>query len=168
MKRRIVLLLLFVGSMTMMAQSESKTSVIKAERWMASGTCSFGFDDGGMHTRSFSMRSGYEVLPNFKPFLNLETQIGLYHKGMKKDYYNTANIGLGANYSIITQIEVHGLVGTSLGNLGWKYHVWEAGISIGFRHKSSQTIGFGYRYVHSKTDGIADYKGPFISIGYIL
>lgn len=55
---------------------------------------SFGFDDGGMHTRTFSLRSGYEVLPNFKPFLNLETLIGLYHKEMKKDYYNTANIGL--------------------------------------------------------------------------
>ena len=166
--KKLMLLFVLFAAMSVNAQSENKVAELMAKHWVSSGTFSFGFDRAGMHTRSYSLRSGYEVLPKFVPFYQLETQIGLYHKGQEKDYFNTVNMGLGARYNLIPQIGVHGLWATSLGNRGWKYNLYEVGVTLKGSRKQSQTLGFGYRFVDSRTKGIDDYKGFFVSVGFCL
>lgn len=168
MRNTFAIILVLFMAMSVNAQSVKKTSEVIAENLFVKGEFSFGFDHAGMHTRSYSHQVGYKVTKSFYPLVHVGTMIGLYHRGEEKDYFNTANIGVGAGYSIVPQLDVHALYYTSLGNRGWKYNTYEVGLTLKGKKRSSETYGFGYRFVDSRTNGIDNYKGLFVSIGFRL
>jgi hypothetical protein len=168
MKNCLAIILVLFTAMSVNAQSVKETSEVIAENLFVNGEFSFGFDHSGMHTRSYSHQVGYKVTRNFYPLIHVGTMIGLYHRGEEKDYFNTANIGAGVGFSIIPQLDVHALYNTSMGNRGWKYNTYEVGLTLKGKTRSSETYGFGYRYVNSRTEGVDDYKGLFVSIGFRL
>lgn len=133
--------------------------------------------NGGITPQTISLRMGYKPLPKLGVFTNIEGTIGL---GDNVDgyghYYGSNSIGGGLSYQILNSregflpgfrtLDIHATCGTTIGHRAWKYNLYEAGVTVGFWNRNSPVLGVGYRILHSRSAGVDNHKGIFLSIGF--
>lgn len=134
-------------------------------------------ESGGLTPHTMSVRMGWKPM----------AQLGIYGKfdgtlGLGEDtrgygsYYQSNSIGGGVTFQIagsrssflpgLRTLDIHASCGTTVGNRAWKYTLYEAGVTFGIWNNNSPTFGIGYRLFDSRTEGIADHKGLFVSVGF--
>lgn len=173
----IALLLLLVGGMPVSAQNEggdeNKVKIISG--WGVSAHSRYK----DIRPLALDLNLGLEFAKRFYVFASNEDYLGLYRADGEKNYFNTYNLGGGISYSLINKakdsngnlhsLAVKGSVTTSVGNTDWKNTAYTAGLYYRIAHVSAigaPRIGIGYRYLKSRTTGISDYSGPFVSVGF--
>lgn len=134
-------------------------------------------ESGGLTPHTISVSLGWKPVSKLGIYGKFDGTIGLGDdvRGYGQ-YYQSNSIGGGVTFQIagsqssflpgLRTLDIHAACGTTVGNCAWKYTLYEAGLTFGIWNNNSPTFGIGYRLMDSRTDGIADHKGLFVSIGF--
>ena len=173
MKR--ILLFLALAQMTLLnAQTTNHESDFG--NLFLEGSVVRGLKSDGISPVGAQIGIGYNVTSRFYPMITAEYLSGHYNESGMKTFYDSGNIGFGLGYtflrgkndylSFLQNADLRVNVGTTIGHVDWKYNYYGVELKMGFRKTNTPVIGVGYRYMNSRTEGLSNYKGVFVTLGF--
>lgn len=134
----------------------------------------------GITTMADNFIAGIEPIENLRIMFDLSGMLALYNQDDVKTYHKT-NVALGGGlaYRVWTNksnnglfagrdaVDVRAIFTTTTGKPDWKYNNYSIGLTLYDRdnHKISPTLGIGYHYIKSRTQGISNQSNIYLEIG---
>lgn len=119
----------------------------------------------------------FKVKPYLSVLVHADAMMGTYKVDDTKLSLNTDNIGGGLSLRVLNitlskdefpkrgSVDLYAMVTTSFGNIDWKQTSSAIGFKWTISDRLSPTLGLGYRYSHSRTDGIPHFSGMYAAFG---
>ena len=171
--RRGILLFLIVW-MGVTAFSQSSTPFIEKVimEYSVKAFAKFGSES----PVSLHARWGYEVQPRFGVYVSGELSRMSFRQGQGVgEYYSSNSLGGGISYRILESneaflplfrtMDINAMCGTTVGNVMWKYTLYDIGLTLKTHRHRAFTIGVGYRIMDSRSVGVKTQRDLYASLG---
>ncbi len=133
------------------------------------------FSDNGISMKYLALDLNFGLKKRLNVIVSLDQTYNNYKIDDVKAYFANTGLAGGLSYKIIKKGNgfwgVKAKMGSTIGNVDWKNTFYD--VSTNFApnsgHKSSYlSLGIGYRYVHSREDGIGHHNFVYFSLGFGL
>ena len=169
MKKSIVLIvILFIVS------ASNSYSQSFADRIHFEASAGAGSKYECMKPLDISFKVDVDIVKKLYAFIDEENNHNLYKDGDFRTYYSSANLGGGLGVRLLDsektkhKLDLRAGVLSSIGNADWKKTTYAVGLAwyLGSKsHTFSPVVEMGYRYANSRTEGLKNYSGFYMSIG---
>ena len=123
---------------------------------------------GGDASQTIGLNLGWDFTQRFTAFAHIEAGPVLQKDGDLKTWFPHSNAGLGVGCVVAKDrkeaLALRALVARGL-EKDWEYNMLDAGIFFQPTSRRGVTIGLGYRYYHSCTDGASNVHSAYASFG---
>lgn len=177
MKKIIITsMMVLFGVMGAMSQNDSSSFYEKSlgERFFMDIKMKAASKDNSTNMVGVGAELGFEITPRLFATANYEGVWNMKEAGGARTWWQTNNIGGGLGYkfylaknekSLLQSAALKASLLTSIGGVDWKQTVYEVGAELEGKGKYKPVIGFGYRHTNSRTTGLPDHNGFYMSIG---
>ena len=123
---------------------------------------------GGNASQTIGLNLGWDFTQRFTAFAHIEAGQVLQKDGDLKTWFPNSNAGLGVSYVLAKEekdaLALRALVARGL-EKDWEYNMLDAGLTFQPLRRGL-SLGMGYRYYHSCTDGMGNVHSAYVSFGY--
>lgn len=175
MRKRILIFIMMCWA----TFSYSQESISFFDRLIVDGRLTAFAKQHEMSPLGLQIRWGYMVTGRLGAFASLEAINGFGNSEKGVGTYHASNsLGGGVMYRLVDSetgflpgfrtLDVHASCGTTLGNLAWKYTMYDVGLSIGLKKHNTPTLGLGYRVMDSRNNHVKSFNGLYVFLGFRL